>query len=203
MISLAPPVDLDQFRPGTERPDRPRCIAVGRMVRQKGFDTLLRAWPRAVRSAPGAELVLVGDGPQASKLRRLAERLQVADSVRFTGRLSRSEVAALLRTATVFALPVRTRLGGLNPEGLGLGFLEAAASGLPVIVGRSGGAPETVRDGETGLVVEPDDVDGLTRVIGDLLTDPGRAAAMGRAGRDLVRERFSSEVVAATLRAVL
>jgi phosphatidylinositol alpha-1,6-mannosyltransferase len=103
----------------------------------------------------------------------------------------------------VFALPVRTRLGGLNPEGLGLGFLEAAASGLPVIVGRSGGARETVREGETGFVIEPDDVDGLATVISDLLTDPGRAAAMGLAGRDLVRERFSSEVAAATLRTVL
>lgn len=173
------------------------------MVRQKGFDTLVRAWSQVADRLPEAELVLVGDGPDARRLRGLVLRLRLTGSVRFTGPLRRDEVAALLPTATVFALPVRTRLAGLNPEGLGLGFLEAAASGLPVIAGRSGGAPETVRDGVTGRVVDPDDVDGLAAAITDLLADRDRAAVMGRAGRAYVLQKFGIEQVGRTVRETL
>ncbi len=206
MITLAPPVDGERFRPDDDHRDhrgRPRCVAVGRMVRQKGFDTLVRAWSQVADRLPEAELVLVGDGPDARRLRGLVLRLRLTGSVRFTGPLRRDEVAALLPTATVFALPVRTRLAGLNPEGLGLGFLEAAASGLPVIAGRSGGAPETVRDGVTGRVVDPDDVDGLAAAITDLLADRDRAAVMGRAGRAYVLQKFGIEQVGRTVRETL
>jgi phosphatidylinositol alpha-1,6-mannosyltransferase len=175
------------------------------MVRQKGFDRLLAAWP-VVLDRPGIgrpELVLVGDGPQAPALRRTVDRYALQDSVRFTGRLRAEEVAGVLRTGTVFALPVRTRLAGLNPEGLGLGFLEAAASGLPVIAGRSGGAPETVRPGETGYVVDPDDTAGLGMRIAELLADPVRARRMGSAGRAYVAERYSSPVARRILQQVL
>ena len=110
---------------------------------------------------PVLELVLVGDGPQRRRLERLVEQLALSGSVRFTGPLGRPAVIAELQRAQIFALPVRTRLtglfpAGLNPEGLGLAALEAAACGLPVLIGRSGGAPETVRDGVTGFVVDPD-----------------------------------------------
>ena len=210
LVTLPPPVDQDQFRPAAAAPDSAqlRCIAVGRMVRQKGFDTLLRCWPavldqlRRVGRGP-AELVLVGDGPQAPALRRAADRWGVAHSVRFTGALSRERVAEELRSSTVFALPVRTRLGGLNPEGLGLGFLEAASAGLPVVVGRSGGAPETVRDGVTGFVVQPDADGPLADRIAGLLADPERAAAMGRVGRSWVGQAYGTERFRARLAAVL
>lgn len=206
LVRLAPPVDLDRFRPvpAGSGDGRPRCIAVGRMVRQKGFDRLLAAWPQVLDRTGGAgELVLVGDGPQAAALRRTAGRAGLAGSVRFTGPLTADGVAAVLRTGTVFALPVRTRLAGLNPEGLGLGFLEAAASGLPVIVGRSGGAVETVRPGETGYIVEPDDVATLAARIADLLQAPDRARRMGLAGRSYVTDRYSDAVARRVLRQVL
>ncbi|HEY9289942.1 MAG TPA: glycosyltransferase family 4 protein [Microlunatus sp.] len=210
MITLSPPVDLELFRPApagsVQDHDRPRCIAVGRMVRQKGFDVLLRAWRQVIDRTPALatpELVLVGDGPQASALRRLAARLRLAGSVRFTGPLPRREVAELLRTGRLFALPVRTRLAGLNPEGLGLVFAEAAASGLPVIVGRSGGAPETVRDTETGYLVDPDDHHALADRITELLADPDRAARMGAAGRRHVAERYGADRARRTVRAAL
>lgn len=147
--------------------------------------------------------MLVGDGPRRSQLQRLCRRLGLESSVRFTGRVPRDQVPGLLQQADVFALPVRTRLAGLNPEGLGLGFLEAAATGLPVIVGRSGGAPETVLDHQTGYIVEPDDPQALAERMDRLLADPVRAAAMGRAGRDYVVGRYGSGSVRATLRRAL
>jgi phosphatidylinositol alpha-1,6-mannosyltransferase len=213
LIKLPPPVDLDRFHPDVddgvvdhEGDRRLRCIAVGRLVRQKGFEDLLRCWPAVLdqlnpSARRKAELVLVGDGPRAGALRRTADRLRISDSIRFTGALDRDAVAGELRRATVFALPVRTRLLGLNPEGLGLGFLEAAASGLPVIVGRSGGAPETVCEGRTGFVVDPGDRTALAARIAELLGDPDRAAEMGRAGREFVGRTYGTARAAAVLRA--
>ena len=125
----------------------PRCVAVGRLVRRKGVDTLLRAWPEVRRGVPDAELVVVGDGPQRSRLTDLARRLGVDASVTFTGGLDPVGVREWLWRSEVFALPMRVRLGGLDAEGLGLAALEAAACGLPVVVGDSGGAPETVLAG--------------------------------------------------------
>jgi phosphatidylinositol alpha-1,6-mannosyltransferase len=180
---------------------------VGRFVAQKGFDTLLQAWARVQDDwppgRPRPELVLVGDGPRRDQLGTLVAALGLGGHVRFTGALGRTEVAAELRAAQVFALPVRSRLGGLYAEGLGLAAVEAAACGLPVVVGRSGGAPETVRDGETGVVVPPEDPGTLARVVAGLLLDPARAVAMGLAGRQLVAERYGREQARTTLRHAL
>ncbi len=211
MVRLPPPVDLDRFAPTAGPPgpdrirDRPRCVAAGRLVRQKGFDTLLTAWRQVLDSPAGAldpELLLVGDGPQRPQLEALRRALALGDSVRFAGGVDHDRLPGLLRTADVFALPVRTRLAGLNPEGLGLGFVEAAAVGLPVIVGRSGGAPETVQDGVSGFVVEPDDPTSLAARLTLLLTDRGLARRMGAAGRAYV-ERFGSVRLRTEIRSLL
>ncbi len=207
LFRLAPPVDLALFRPEpSAQADRPRrCIAVGRFVPRKGFDVLLRSWPIVLRGWPAGEeipeLVLVGDGPQRRALARTAERC--GGPVRFTGPLPPWGVAAELRSADVFALPVRTRRAGLEPEGLGLAALEAAASGLPVLVGDSGGAPETVRPGRTGHVVDPRDPDALAERIRELLLDPALAAQLGRRGRAYVAERFGYPAARRQLRAAL
>ncbi|SDS06578.1 phosphatidylinositol alpha-1,6-mannosyltransferase [Friedmanniella luteola] len=210
LLRLPPPVDLDRFTPA---PDdalgaRPvRCVAVGRFVRQKGFDTLLRAWRTVLDGWPAAaaapELVLVGDGPERAALTRLAGALGLAPTVRMTGALDRDAVLAELRAARVFALPVRSRWGGLYAEGLGLAAVEAAACGLPVVVGRSGGAPETVVDGRTGAVVEPDDPAAVAGAVRTLLLDPARAAALGAAGRRHVAARYGADAARRTLRAAL
>ena len=118
---------------------------------------VLDAGPTAAGLLARPQLVIVGDGPQRARLEALVSRLGLRDNVRLTGAIGRPQVITELRRAQVFALPVRTRLGGLNPEGLGLAAIEAAACGLPVVVGDSGGAPETVRDGETGFVVPAGD----------------------------------------------
>lgn len=209
LVRLAPPVDPGFFQPARigDRPDRARCVAVGRFVPQKGFTTLLRAWRvvvagRALRADP-PELVLVGDGPQRGRLQAMINRDGLSGTVRFTGALPRAGVRAELRRAQVFALPVRTRLAGLYPEGLGLAALEAAACGLPVIIGDSGGAPETVRDGQSGFVVPSEDHRVLADRLGLLLTDPERSRAMGADGRAHVREHYSPNRARATLRRIL
>ena len=207
LLRLPPPVDLDVFRPGSATaPDTPTVVAVGRFVAQKGFDVLLRAWAGVVAGlGPGRRprLVLVGDGPQGARLRRLAAAPATAGTVVFAGALPAAGVAALLRAAHVFALPVRTRWAGLNPEGLGLAALEAAACGLPVLVGGSGGAPETVVDGVSGRVLPPEDVAAWTRALLELLADPAGAAAAGERGRRHVEGRFGPGPAGRTLRAAL
>jgi phosphatidylinositol alpha-1,6-mannosyltransferase len=207
LLRLPPPVDLSVFTPGAPDPDRARCVAVGRFVVQKGFDTLLDAWRRVLAGwpsgSPPPELVLVGDGPQRDRLRRQVRALGLDPTVQLTGALPRAAVVAELQRARVFALPVRRRLHGLNAEGLGLAAVEAAACGLPVVIGRSGGAPETVRDGVSGTVVTPDDPAGLAEALRPLLLDPDRARVMGAAGRRHVTARFGAEQARRTLRAAL
>jgi phosphatidylinositol alpha-1,6-mannosyltransferase len=210
MVRLAPGVDVSFFHPGAggeavrQRygvPGRPVVACVSRMVPRKGQDTLIRAWP-AVRAQVGdAVLLLVGDGPYAPALRRLAERMGVSDTVIFTGPVPWAELPSYYDAADVFAMPCRTRRAGLDVEGLGIVYLEASATGLPVIAGDSGGAPDAVLDGETGYVVR--DVPGLTARITELLTDPARARAMGEKGLAWVERDWREELAAARLQSIL
>jgi phosphatidyl-myo-inositol dimannoside synthase len=209
LLQLPPPVDIERFRP-LERAtahSAARCIAVARLIPQKGVSTLLRAWrtviDRATESGVAPELIIVGDGPMRFLLERTIHDLGLSDCVRIIGALPRADVIGQLQRASVFALPVRTRLAGLNPEGLGLAALEAAACGLPIIVGDSGGAPETVADGITGFVVPSRDHRQLADRITLLLNNPGMAQEMGARGRRYVCAQFSAESAQATLREAL
>src|SRR5690606_11449918 len=134
--------------------DRPVAVCVSRLVPRKGQDTLIRAWPAVLRRVPEAALLLVGGGPYRPELQRLAERCGVAGSVVFTGSVPWEELPAHYDAGDVFAMPCRTRRRGLDVEGLGIVYLEASATGLPVVAGNSGGAPDAVLDGETGVVVD-------------------------------------------------
>jgi phosphatidylinositol alpha-1,6-mannosyltransferase len=155
-------VDTQRFHPGCGGAEvrrrlgldetTPVVVCTARMVRRKGQDTLIRAWPEVLRSHPGARLLLVGDGPDRRRLERLADRVDVRETVVFTGGVPWDEVPAYTDAGDVFAMPCRTRLLGLEPEAWGIVFLEAQACGLPVVVGRSGGAPETVVNGRGRLV---------------------------------------------------
>lgn len=208
LVRLAPPVDMQGFRPQMRAVCKTRrCIAVARLIPQKGVETLLRAWRIVLdqnsRNGARLELIIVGDGPLRRRLERRIRELELSDYTRLLGALPRAAVISQLQQADVFALPMRTRLAGLNPEGLGLAALEAAASGLPVIVGESGGAPETVRDGETGFVVPSDDHALLAERLMLLLNNPSLAQEMGARGRQHVATHFSTEVARARLREVL
>ncbi|MBC3762340.1 glycosyltransferase family 4 protein [Quadrisphaera oryzae] len=186
---------------------RPLVLCVSRLVARKGQDVLLRALPQVQRAVPGAALVLVGEGPRRRHLERLADSLGLrrgpGGDVVLTGRLPGGQLAAALAAADVFAMPCRDRLGGLETEGLGICFLEAAASGRPVVVGRSGGAPDAVRDGETGLLVDGTDVGAVAGAVASLLADPARARALGAAGRAWVREAWGWDERAAALAQLL
>ncbi|MDQ2709697.1 MAG: glycosyltransferase, partial [Actinomycetota bacterium] len=155
-----------------------------RLVARKGQDALVAALPLVRRRVPGAALLLVGDGRYGARLRRLAAAHGVEQHVVFTGPVRWDELPAHHTIGDVFALPSRTRGGGLDVEGLGIVLLEAAASGLPVVAGRSGGAPETLRPGRTGEVVDGRDIPAVADTLVGLLSDPARASAMGAAGRD-------------------
>lgn len=194
MARLSPGVDVDRFWPGCGgaevrselglAADEPVAVCAARMVPRKGQDTLVAAWPRVLESVPKARLLLIGDGPYRRRLERAAAPL--GDRVLFAGSVPSSRVPAYLDAGDVFAMPCRTRLASLEVEAFGIVFLEAAACGLPVVVGASGGARETVAEGSTGYVVPPRDIDAVARRIARLLTDPDRARAMGAAGRERV-----------------
>ncbi|MGW6467408.1 glycosyltransferase family 4 protein [Streptomyces rubiginosohelvolus] len=220
MVRLAPGVDAEAFavrpgaRDGVRTPaggvreryglgGRPVILCAARLVPRKGQDTLIRALPAVRRSVPDAVLLLTGDGPYARTLRRLAADTGVADAVILAGGRPHPEMPEHYAAADVFAMPCRTRRRGLEVEGLGIVFLEAAAAGLPVLVGDSGGAPDTVRDGETGYLVDGRNTAAVADRLVTLLRDRAAAAAMGEKGRAWVREAWGWESAYETLAGLL
>ncbi|MHA6795361.1 glycosyltransferase family 4 protein [Pseudonocardia bannensis] len=171
--------------------DAPVVTCVSRLVARKGQDTLIRVLGDLRRRVPGTRLLIVGAGPYADRLRRLAAEHDVAEHVVFTGAVPAAELAAHQAVGDVFALPCRTRGGGLDVEGLGIALLEASACGVPVVAGDSGGAPETVLEGRTGHVVGGRDTGALATALARLLADPDRARAMGAAGREWMEREWS------------
>jgi phosphatidylinositol alpha-1,6-mannosyltransferase len=212
LVQLSPGVDVDRFTPdadGARVRERhglggaPVVVCVSRLVARKGQDVLVRAWPQVLARHPRARLLLVGGGPLEPALRRMVAARGLAASVVLTGGVAADQLPEHYAAGDVFAMPCRTRRGGLDVEGLGMVFLEAAACGRPVVAGTSGGAPETVRDGTTGHVVEPRSPSAVAGAVADLLDDPARARAMGAAGRAWVEQRWSWTTIAGTFAAVL
>ncbi|MEU2544804.1 glycosyltransferase family 4 protein [Streptomyces roseolus] len=212
MVQLPPGVDEKTFHPGSGGAevrarlgltDRPVVVCVSRLVPRKGQDTLIRALPRILRQVPDAVLLIVGGGPYEKELRRLAAETGVAASVRFTGAVPWSELPAHYGAGDVFAMPCRTRRGGLDVEGLGIVYLEASATGLPVVAGDSGGAPDAVLDGETGWVVRGESAEDTADRVTALLLDPELRARMGGRGRAWVEEKWRWDLLAERLRELL
>jgi phosphatidylinositol alpha-1,6-mannosyltransferase len=202
---LAPGVDVDTFHPGVSGAgirsqyglsDRPVVVCVSRLVPRKGQDMLIRALPTIRRRVAGAALLLGSGGPYRSTLERLARDLGVEKDVVFTGSVPWSGLPALYAAGDVYAMPCRTRAAGLDVEGLGIVYLEASATGLPVVAGDSGGAPDAVLEGETGYVVGGRDVPAIAAKVADLLADPVKAKAMGVAGREWVEREWRWELQA-------
>ncbi|WP_405993863.1 glycosyltransferase family 4 protein [Streptomyces sp. NBC_00986] len=209
MVQLPPGVDEKVFHPGSGGAevrsrlgltDRPVVVCVSRLVPRKGQDTLILAMPRILAREPEAVLLIVGGGPYEKDLRRLARETGVTDSVRFTGAVPWSELPAHYGAGDVFAMPCRTRRGGLDVEGLGIVYLEASATGLPVVAGDSGGAPDAVLDGETGWVVRGGSPEDAADRIIALLGDPELRQNMGERGRQWVEERWRWDLLAERLK---
>jgi phosphatidylinositol alpha-1,6-mannosyltransferase len=196
---MYPGADVEAFRPDLPYADlteahgvagRPLVVCVSRLVARKGQDVLIRAMPEIRRRAPDAALLIVGDGPDRERLERLASGAPYG-SVAFAGQVSESDLPRYYSAGDVFAMPCRNRFGGLEVEGWGNVFIEAAACGRPVVVGDSGGARESLVPGETGLLVDGSDGAQVSEAVGSLLADPARAQSMGRAGRERVERAFA------------
>ncbi len=205
-------VDTALFRPGCGGADirarygladRPVVVSVSRLVERKGHDVLIRALPELRRRVPDAALLIVGGGPYRPTLERIADEEAVSEHVVLTGSVPWEELPAHYDAGDVFAMPCRTRRAGLEVEGLGIVFLEASATGLPVVAGRSGGSPDAVLEGETGYVVDGTSVREVADAVAGLLSDRERARRMGSAGRDWVEREWRWDVLAERLRALL
>ncbi len=205
---LYPGADLEAFRPDLPAHevrrrhgigDRPLVVCVSRLVPRKGQDVLIRGMAEVRGRVPGAALLVVGGGPHRGALEALAAAKAPPGSVVFAGEVSERDLPSYYAVGDVFAMPCRSRWGGLEVEGWGNVFIEAAACAKPVIVGDSGGARESLVEGETGLLVDGTDVGAVARAVASLLGDPERAAAMGKAGRARVERDHAWPDVAARL----
>lgn len=210
---VPPGVDTERFRPDAAARkelrtrygigDRPLILCLSRLVPRKGQDMLIRALPQIRDSVDGVMLAVVGGGPHLESLQRLAGQVGVTDDVLFTAGVPSAELPAHHAMADVFAMPCRTRGRGLDVEGLGIVYLEASASGVPVVAGRSGGAPETVQEGKTGFVVDGRSPEDISEALIRVLTDRALAARMGSAGRRWAVDQWTWPRQAAKLAALL
>ncbi|MFM2072880.1 MAG: hypothetical protein RLZZ623_3144, partial [Actinomycetota bacterium] len=210
-ITVVPPgVDIDRFHPLTasERSaarrdfgiadDAELIVGISRLVPRKGFDTAIRAVAQLRSTRPNLVLAISGGGRDEGRLRRLATELQAP--VRFLGRVTNDDLPRLYGCADLYTMLCRNRWGGLEQEGFGIVFIEAAACGVPQVAGHSGGAAEAVADGLTGVVVrEPEQVDHVATVFASLLDDPDRRVAMGIASRQRAENEFAYDVLAERL----
>ncbi|MFM1967615.1 MAG: hypothetical protein RL590_472 [Actinomycetota bacterium] len=202
LIRVAPGIDTNHFSPrevSTLREryglaNRPTVISVGRLVHRKGQDRLIQAMPKVLESIPDAALVLVGEGPYRKRLDALVKKYDLSNHVFFIGRINFAELPNYICIGDVFAMPSRSRLFGLEVEGLGIVYLEASSCGLPVIGGASGGAPDAVLNGETGYVVDGNDLNAISTQIVKLLNDAKLRQNMGERGREWAIESWRWEI---------
>jgi phosphatidylinositol alpha-1,6-mannosyltransferase len=214
VVVVPPGVDVDRFRPlGADgraearrrfgaRPGSTLVVSVSRLVPRKGMDVLIRAAAHLAPEHPELEVLIGGTGRDQRRLQKLVASTRAP--VRLLGRVDDADLPALYGTADVFTMACRNRWAGLEQEGFGIVFLEAAACGVPQVAGASGGAAEAVEHGATGLVVRnPTSVDELVDALRTLLADPLLRARMGDAGRRRAERSFAYDVLAARLGAAL
>ena len=202
LVQIAPGIDVDHFVPTDSSElraqlglaDKAVIISVGRLVHRKGQDKLISALPAIRAAVPNVHLVLVGVGPHQKFLENLVAKLNVADCVTFIGRINYSELPKYICVGDIFAMPSRSRFFGLEVEGLGIVYLEASACGLPVVGGKSGGAPDAVLVGETGVVVDGTNSSEIAEACIDLLNNPELCALMGATGRAWIIENWRWEI---------
>jgi phosphatidylinositol alpha-1,6-mannosyltransferase len=202
MVKIAPGIDVDHFIPNDATglrnslglSDKKVIVSVGRLVHRKGQDYLIEAMPEILKSVPQAHLLLVGEGPYREHLEKLAKQHNLESSLTFIGRIQYKDLPMYICAGDIFAMPSRSRLMGLEVEGLGIVYLEASSCGLPVIAGSSGGAPDAVVQNETGLVVNGTDTQQIASAAIELLTNVESSKKMGAVGRKWIIDKWRWEI---------
>jgi phosphatidylinositol alpha-1,6-mannosyltransferase len=203
MVKIAPGIDATHFSPQSSAielrhslglANKKVIVSVGRLVHRKGQDSLISALPEILQHHPNAHILMVGEGPYRSHLENLVAKLDVESSITFIGRIQYADLPRYICTGDIFAMPSRSRLAGLEVEGLGIVYLEASACGLPVIAGKSGGAPDAVVEGETGITVDGRNPSQIARAVISLFDDPIKAREMGARGREWIISDWRWEI---------
>ena len=202
MVKIAPGIDTDHFSPQDATQLRSELglsekkviVSVGRLVHRKGQDVLIEAMPAILREVPEAHILMIGEGPYRSYLENRVKALGLHERIKFIGRIQYADLPKYICVGDLFVMPSRSRLAGLEVEGLGIVYLEASACGLPVIAGNSGGAPDAVLEGETGLVVDGTSKVEVAAAVVELLLDTDRSKAMGIRGRQWIIQEWRWEI---------
>ena len=202
MVKIAPGIDVEHFIPTDAAPlreslgltDKKVIVSVGRLVHRKGQDHLIEAMPEILKKVPRAHLLLVGEGPYREYLQKLVHQHKLESSVTFIGRIQYQDLPMYICVGDIFAMPSRSRLMGLEVEGLGIVYLEASSCGLPVLAGDSGGAPDAVIQNETGLVVSGTNNEEIATAALALLTNLEASQKMGVAGRQWIVDNWRWEI---------
>ena len=211
MVKVAPGIDTTHFAPVDSQKlteslglcDKKVIVSVGRLVHRKGQDYLIGAMSAIIQEVPDAHLLLIGEGPYRVKLQKLVEEFSLEDNVTFIGRINYDELPQYICVGKIFAMPSRSRFFGLEVEGLGIVYLEASACGLPVIAGSSGGAPDAVVQGVTGVVVDGMDSAAIAIAVIEMLKNSEKSEAMGAAGREWIIENWRWQIWSDEFKALL
>jgi phosphatidylinositol alpha-1,6-mannosyltransferase len=212
MVKIAPGIDTEHFAPVPDAHqlktelnliDKKVIVSVGRLVHRKGQDTLIESLPAILQSIPDAHLLFVGEGPYKEYLTKRAESLSVSSHITFIGRIQYRDLPRYICVGDIFAMPSRSRLAGLEVEGLGIVYLEASACGLAVVGGKSGGAPDAVLDGETGYAVDGTSSSEVASAVIKLLANPELAKEMGERGREWIVSEWRWDLWAAQFQKLL
>ena len=212
MVKIAPGIDTAHFIPQPDAmqkrkelglQDKKIIISVGRLVHRKGQDNLIQAMPAVLKKIPNAHLLLVGEGPYKKHLEKLVMKSSLEQNVTFAGRIMYDKLPSYLSAADLFAMPSRSRFFGLEVEGLGIVYLEASACGIPVVAGNSGGAPDAVLEGVTGLCVDGTNIEQITAAIVEICSDAERASHMGAAGRNWIVNQWRWDIWSKEFNALL
>jgi phosphatidylinositol alpha-1,6-mannosyltransferase len=199
LVRIAPGIDTEHFTPRTDAQglreslglgNKKVIVSVGRLVHRKGQDVLIEAMPEIMTSISDAHLLLIGEGPYKKELEKRIKNLGLEDRVTFVGRVQYADLPRYICVGDVFAMPSRSRLAGLEVEGLGIVYLEASACGLPVIGGISGGAPDAVLQGETGFSVDGRSAHEVAEALVRVLADKELAQRLGTRGRQWIIEQW-------------
>ena len=212
MVKIAPGIDTEHFAPQSSAAalraelgltQKKVIVSVGRLVHRKGQDTLIESMPEILTQVPNAHLLFIGEGPYKKYLVKRAAALHITHAITFIGRIQYADLPRHICVGDIFAMPSRSRLAGLEVEGLGIVYLEASACGLAVIGGKSGGAPDAVLEGEPGYAIDGTSPHDVAVAAIALLNNPTLASSMGARGRQWIIDEWRWDIWSQRFNALL